>query len=446
MQQCSMFKKALSVISLLAIAGSVSAQVVFNSLEDVWKYADAHNITIRTAGFEADKAIYARKQAYGTLLPQVNATGSFTDNLALQTTLIPSDFLPNGTPGAYREVQFGQQYVYAGGLNAQLSILNLQNWYNAKIARQTEEINKDSVANTRKTIYQQIATQYYSYLLMQEAYRISTTSAGIADSVLQSTQNKFRQGTLSEANVDIAKLNAERAQQNQLSALYQVIIAKNNIRSLLGMSVNDSLTISARLDNGFDIAESGSFAEDPVIRIARMKEQISLSQYRNTNSAFLPTLNLTYNFSAQRFGNTFEPFARDTGTKAFFPSQYWMLQASLPIFTGGSRMYASRRNKIAYNESKEQYESIRRQSAINDENLVLNYRKALAVLLKAQSIMNLSFDNYRHVSNRYEAGIVSFDDKLSAFKDYLDYQNQYLNSLSDLLVQTYQVKIRMHSF
>ena len=93
-----------------------------------------------------------------------------------------------------------------------------------------------------------------------------------------------------------------------------------------------------------------------------------------------------------------------------------------------------------------QYENTQRQSAINDENTRLNYQKATAVLSKAENVMKLSFDNYRHVSYRYEAGLVPIDDRLNAFKDYIDYQNQYLNSLSDMLVQLYQVKIRQQSF
>ena len=84
--------------------------------------------------------------------------------------------------------------------------------------------------------------------------------------------------------------------------------------------------------------------------------------------------------------------------------------------------------------------------AINDENIRLSYQKAAASFTKAQDIMRLSFDNYQHVSDRYKNGIGAIDDLLSAFRDYLDYQNQYLNSLSDMLVQLYQVKIRQQSF
>jgi len=411
----------------------------------VWKYADVHNITIRTARFDVDKASYAKKQSYGALLPQVNATGSYTDNIALQTTLIPADLI-GGAPGTYRKLQFGEQFVYAGGISAQMSILNLQNWYNTRIAKETEELNKASLANYRKSVYQQIATQYYAYLLMQEAAALAAKSALIADSVFQSTSNKFKEGTVSEANVDVSKINLERAQQNYVSAQYQMRTARNNMKALLDLNVKDSLAIDASLSDNLQVAPNAVFAEDPAIKLALYQEKISLSQYRATNSAFAPTVNVLYNYATQRFDHTFEPFTGATGTAAWFPAQYWSLQAAFPIFTGGSRWFASRKNKIAYTESVEQYENAQKQSEINDENIRLNYMKASAVMAKAEDVMMLSFDNYRHVSYRYESGIASLDDRLNAFKDYIDYQNQYLNSLSDMLVQLYQVKIRQQTF
>jgi len=246
--------------------------------------------------------------------------------------------------------------------------------------------------------------------------------------------------------VDVAKLNFERAKQNEVSAKYQMLIALNNMKALLNLSVKDSLAIHSTLKDNLQAESSATFKEDPAIKLAMYQVQISLSQYRAANSAFAPTLNILYNYATQRFDNTFEPFSGATGTTGWFPAQYWSLQASIPLFTSGGRLFQSKRNKIAVEESREQYENTLKQSAINDENIRLNYMKAAAVLNKAKDVMNLSFDNYKHISYRYEGGIESIETKLNAFKDYIDYQNQYLNSLSDMLVQLYQVKIRQQTF
>ena len=225
-----------------------------------------------------------------------------------------------------------------------------------------------------------------------------------------------------------------------------MLTARNNLKALLGFSLKDSLMISASLRSSINVESAGAFTEDPSLRLAFWKTKINLTQYKIANSAFLPSLNVLYNYAGQRYDKKFEPFDGATGAAGWYPAQYWSLQASIPLFASGGRLFQSKRNKLNYEESMEQYENAKKQSAINDENIRLNYQKATAVLSKAEDVMKLSFDNYRHVAYRYEAGLSPIDDRLSAFKDYIDYQNQYLNSLSDMLVQLYQVKIRQQSF
>jgi len=441
-----MLKKFVPIILILiASARMAEGQVVFRSIEDVWKYADAHNVSIHTAQYDLQKANYSKKQSYSALLPQATATGSYTDNLALTTTFIPlSVFDPTAPVGAVRPVQFGQKYIYNGGVSAQMDILNVQNWLGVRIAKQAEAMSKDSLANMRKSVYQQIATQYYSYLLMKEAATLAGQSAAISDSVYQSAANKFKEGTVNEISVNAAKLNTERAEETYISAQYQMLTAANNLKALLNMSLSDSLEIASSLEVELVGEADGAFTEDPNVRLAMRRTEISLNQYRSTKASFIPVVTVLYNYSTQQNDTKFEPFS--AAGPAWYPAQYWSLRATWPLFTGGSRYFQAKKSKISYEESKLLYEYAQKQTAINDENLRLGYKKANAVMEKSKDVMNLSFENYKHASYRYDAGVAPIDDRLNAFNDYITYQNQYLNNLSDLLVQLYQVKIRQQSF
>ncbi len=437
-----MYKKTVILFVLLAVCCAADGQTFFTSLEDVWKYADSHNVQIRIAEYELDKGVYAKKQSYLALLPSVGVTGSFTDNTSLQTTLIPAVIF-GGPAGTYQTVQFGQKYIYAGGLSAQMDIINVQTWFNMRIAKETEELNKASLANQKKSTYQQIATQYYSYLLSKEAARLAASSAAVADSIYQSVNNKFAEGTVSMANVDVAKLNSERVQQTNITAQYQMQTAKNSLKGLLNLSVSDSLEINAALQSNMNTPATAAFAQDPAVTLASYQSKVNLSQYKYANANFLPTLNVLYSNSQQQNDNTFEPFQ---GGPAWYPARFWSLRATWNIFTGGTRWLQSQKSRINYRESQLQLESAQKQSAINDENLRLSYMRTTALLSKTENVMKLSLDNYHHISNRYETGLGTIEDRLAAFKDYIDYQNQYLNSLSDMLVQLYQIKIRQQSF
>ena len=438
-----MFSRGLLIMIITLAMWQVGhAQVVFKTVEDAWKYADDHNVSIRIARYDASKAVLGKKQAYSVLMPSVSASGTYTDNMSLQTTLLPGIIV--GKPdGTYIPVQFGQKYIYNAGITAQLDILNLQSWFNIQAAKISAQMSKDSLANTRKNIYQQIATQYYSVLLMTEAARLARESESISDSVLQSVTNKYNEGNVSKANVDVAKINLDRAQQTSITAQFQIQTAKNNLKALLDMTLADSLVIEDNLQRSAAGDASLTFTEDPAVKLAYDAMCISISQYKSVKSAFIPTLTASYSNSTQQNDNKFEPFS---GGPAWYPAQFWSLRASWTIFNGGSRYYQARRSSIGVDQRRLQYESAQKQSEINDENLQLAYRKTRALLGKTEDVMNLSFDNYTHISNRYNSGLASIEERLNAFSDYIGYQNQYLNSLSDMLVQLYQVKIRQQKY
>ena len=106
----------------------------------------------------------------------------------------------------------------------------------------------------------------------------------------------------------------------------------------------------------------------------------------------------------------------------------------------------TQKSKISWHQSVMQLESAGKQAAIADENLRLSYRKATAILEKSEQIMKAALDNYSHVTYRYNEGLATLDERLTAYSDYITYQNQYLNNLADLLTQVSQVKIRQLSF
>ena len=421
-----------------------TAQTIFQGVEDAWKYADEHNVSIRNGKFELQRTQAAQKQATLAFFPTVAAQASFTENTSIQTTLIPAAIF-GGADGTYRAVQFGQKYMYNGGFTAQMDLINLQTWFNVGIVKITSELNNANIANTRKAVYQQIASQYYNILLMEEAERLALRSRNIADSVYQSVQHKFEVGTVGMGAVDLAELNKERAEKEVINAHYQGMTAKNNLKGLLNMAISDSLFIGGRLENELNALSlpASLFVEDPSIKTALFQQKLTFQQMRATKGSYFPSLSVIYSNSTQQNDNVFRPFQ---GGPQWFPANYYSLRASWTLFNGGSRWLQVKKNKINYEQTKMQYDNAVQQAAITDENIKISYARAEAMLAKSKHIMLLSFDNYQHISNKYEAGIASLDERLNAFSDYINYQNQYLSSLSDVLVQLYNVKIRQQSF
>ena len=82
-----MLRKYAFMLLITATGHFSHAQVIFKSIDDVWQYADAHNITIRSAKYDVEKATYSKRQSYSTMLPQIAANGTYTNNIQLQVVL-----------------------------------------------------------------------------------------------------------------------------------------------------------------------------------------------------------------------------------------------------------------------------------------------------------------------------------------------------------------------
>jgi len=376
-------------------------------------------------------------------LPTASVQGTFTENTSLQTTLIPAVIF-GGPDGTYRAVQFGQKYIYSGAIGAQLDLVNLQTWYSERIAKTTLSVNEASLANTRKQVYQQIAAQYYNVLLMREAATLAQRTSLLTDSVYQSVAHKLEEGTVNKSALDVAELNKERAVRDLATAQYQERISINNLKVLLDLGLKDELNV----DDGFLMDKEPTvppqpFAPDPAAILAIRQVSLSQQELRAAHAAYLPTLSLQYNTSKQQNDNQYRPFQ---GGVPWYPANYWTLKASWTILGGGSRWLQVQKSRIAALQAEMQYDAALRQESINDENLRLNAERAKTALRQSRRMMELSLDNYRQITYRNEEGLSTSDDRLSALSDYINYRNQYLNSLSDYCVQLYSIKIRQQNF
>ena len=77
------------------------------SLKEAQEYAIQHNKMVIASKMDVEASRVALWETISNGLPQISATGSFTDNLKLMTTLLPGDFF--GKPGTKVPITFGSQ-------------------------------------------------------------------------------------------------------------------------------------------------------------------------------------------------------------------------------------------------------------------------------------------------------------------------------------------------
>lgn len=435
-------RPVLIILQSLVLSSGIFAQQVFHSLEEVWTYANTHNIQILSATANKKIADRSLSQSYGNLFPLIDASGNYTDNMNIPPTLVP-DELFGGKPGTYKEVKFGMNYLYNGLLSVQLNMVNPQDWFNIKSAKYNDEIAALSISKTKRDLYEQIANSYCSFLLLREMLKLSNDNAKTADSIYEMATRKFELGFINEIALNNARINKEKAEKTMAESNQNLTIVLNNFKILLDFSLKDSLVITDAMDD-LSGPPQGSiiFAADPDVGLSFLQVRLANNNLRLAKANLAPTLSAVYQYNAQFSTNTFLDFSG----RFSLPQQYLGLRLNFPLFTGGSRIYQIRKMRVDLDIKLKVSESTLRQSEISNQNILLEYHKTQSSLLKAKEILALFKANDDHASRQFTDGFISLDDRLIVYTDYVNNQNDYFQSLSDFLVQYYRVKIRQKDF
>src|SRR5450759_178976 len=112
-----LFLSAIGIIQAQKIDGDLKL-----SLKEAQDYSIQNNKLMITSRMEVHASKVAVWETISNALPQVTASGSFTDNLKLMTTLLPGDFF--GRPGEKVPVTFGSQYNSGASVSASLLLFN----------------------------------------------------------------------------------------------------------------------------------------------------------------------------------------------------------------------------------------------------------------------------------------------------------------------------------
>ncbi|MCK7554219.1 TolC family protein [Chitinophaga sedimenti] len=359
-------------------AHAAAAQLRFGSVQEIWRYADAHNVQLAAALSRERSAGLQLKQAKGALLPNITANGAYTDNLEIQPTLVPAKlFDPAAPDGSFYEATFGRRYLYSGNVNVQLNLLNTQNWFAVRAARLEKEISVLSIVKTKRDLYEQLANVYYTYLLATEAEELSIANKKAMDTLFASAQRKKADGLISQVTLNSTAINKEKAEKNLAMASQEKQLQLNALRQLLNTRDNIQLE-----ETPAAITADTAFAADPDVLLAAQQVALYKTQWQSSRAAYAPSLSAVYQYNLTIAGDDFLQFNNTN----HIPGQYWGLRLSLPVFAGNTRRVSEQKAKIDWTLSQQQYEAAGLQSQLVNENVRLSYQTAAGAYDKAKSI------------------------------------------------------------
>ncbi len=182
----------LASVSALAIHGVAAAQeipVVSYSLEDALVIALQNNRELESARLALESANQRVREAWSSVLPDIDGSVRYLRNLAVQETFLPAIiFDPNASPDELIPVRFGADNNWVADLTVRQPIFDAGAFVGVGTAGRFRELQEETVRGAAQLTVTRVRRAYYQALLAREAARVIRESVKRTEETLRETE------------------------------------------------------------------------------------------------------------------------------------------------------------------------------------------------------------------------------------------------------------------
>lgn len=407
-------------------------------LKTALQIAHDNNPTLKIANLEIQRVNYAKKEAIGNLLPNVSASGQYTNNLMKTVMFMPASMSAAFGGKSYMEV--GYKNSYSGTVSASLPLVNFSLWEQIK-AKQTEIqsiIEQSRASNIDMT--KQVRDAYFNVLLANSSVKVLKQGIDNAQEALKSTKVAYENGAGSEFDYLRAQVQVNSLNPQYLSAQNSAELAMLQLKMLLSLPQNQDIEIIEKLEDyeqnltlldGYN--SNRDFVNNTELRqldlqMKSMQHNLKLTKYQH-----LPTLSAMGNYTYQTQAEDFK-----------FKDYNWVssasvgLQLSIPIFAGNTVINKTKQLELSLKELQLQRDYLVDGTNLQVQSALNKMQTAKDQLVVNKESINQAERAYQIAKVRYQTGSGTIlelnDSELALTQAHLNYQQSiydYMNAQTE---------------
>lgn len=424
-----------SILALFLVSASLPAQQESGelslSLKEAQDFAIANNKAVISAKLDVRASRAAVWETVSAALPQVSASGSFTDNLKLMTTLLPGEFF--GQPGTKIPVTFGSQFNSSASVEARMLIFNAPLYIGIQTTRLAEKLSRDNLVKSELDTKESVSSSYFLILVSEKSLELLDSNIANLKETLKSTRAMYSAGMAEATDVDQMVSNVNMVENSRSSLERTIELNYNILRFQLGVPVTTPVTLTETLEKLTDqinvealAAQEFDHTQNIDYKLIEGQEQISSLMVKSQKSSVLPTLAGFYNYGTNGMGDKISDLQ-------WFQNSMVGLSLSVPIFSGGQRYHQINKARIDLEKIRTTKDMVAEQLLLQEKQLRYNLVNANLQYLSQKENVEVSRRVYASTENKYRQGIASSLELTQANGLYLQAENNYVSALMNLL-------------
>jgi outer membrane protein len=415
------------------------------SLIDVFEDALVNDPLLKEALANKEAISESRPQARSLLLPQINASGSYSDSdingrsTFQQKTSIGT---VTNTTGFLQESETTQWDV-----SIRQTIFDFGAWMNLKKANKTVAQAEIDYLAAEQQLMVRVATAYFNVLAAQDTLESEQAARQAIEKQLDQSRKRFDVGLIAITDVQEAQAAYDQSIANEITAKRNLATSKESLRAITNNYPSNLL----KPDDGLPLIMPNPQSETDWVNTsleqnlsflsAQLGTEIARSEVKVQRSGHFPTIGV----QAQKRDTNSDSFRSDSGGD-FNPADTENInegigvQVNIPIFSGGQTSSRVRQAVARHRASKEKLERVGRETTRNARDSYLGVISGIATVKALQQSVKSSAIALQATEAGYEVGTRTTVDVLDARRRLYSSQRNLAISKYDYLKNIIQLK------
>lgn len=407
----------MTLVSFPLFAQVRPSRVSF-SLAEAQQYAVEHNRTLANASIDIQKAQASRWQTIASMLPQVTASGSYSNMMGYKMDLgaMQLSMPPYATFNISTAVGLSGAQIVSLGI--------------ADISRKMADI---TLEKSEKEIANQVETLYFSALVTEETIRLLEENLDSMRKLHAITQNSVDVGVAEQTDADQLQVqvatmestikSTQRSLEMIFNSLRLQLCLDDDVEIVLTQGIDDLLnlgTTAKLLAAEFDINDNYDY------KLLKESTELARKQIALTGWSNGPSLSVYHQYNG-RHNFSDEP------TMNMTPPNMLGAQLNIPLFTFGKTYAAIKDARLAYKKQLNTLEDTELALNVQYRQLLYNLRSAIEkyeIQKQNVAVARRVFDN---IAKKYEYGVASSLDVTNSGTNLISAQSSYVQSLLEII-------------
>lgn len=416
------------------VSGQEGSAVEVLSLERALTTAFENSRALEQARYGLRVADQQVREAWGTILPDISASASYSRNLVVQQAFLPAFiFDPNAAPDELVPVRFGSDNTWQAGLSLSQPLFQWNVFIGLGAAARYRALERERVRGVSHNMVASVRLAYLDALLAAEDMRLAEQSVDRVRRTLEETRGLNRAGLASDYDVlrlEVQLANLEPAwsrAQNAVADTKRTLLVAIGRDPLVPVEVEgrlNEMNVLALAQNSAShqtllrlagYAEGGLLDADEAwqtarvarsdLRQARLAVDLERARLGAERAEYFPKLSVFSNYSLVAQENGGPDFFGSANQRA--KSATAGLRVELPVFNGFGREARVQQAQATMGQARSRLEQAEQDALREVHALVADAREARQRAQGQDRAVEQARRGYAIASAEYRAGLGS---------------------------------------